>query len=45
VFHVARLDPAEAEELFARSGLQIEVSEAHEVGEFRSNHFFRLTPS
>ncbi len=45
VFHVARLDPAGAEDLFARSGLQIEARETHAVGDFRSNHFFRLKPN
>ncbi len=43
LFHVSRLDPGGAEDLFARSGLRIEASETHLVDEFRSNHFFRLT--
>jgi SAM-dependent methyltransferase len=44
LFHVNRLDPAGAEALFARSGMQIEACETHVVDEFRSNHFFRLKP-
>ena len=44
VFHVKRLDPVAAEDLFARSGLRIVDSESHPVDEFRSNHFFRLQP-
>lgn len=45
VFHVARLDPVESEELFARSDLRVEARETHVVDEFRSNHFFRLKPN
>lgn len=45
LFHLSRLDPAGAEDLFDRSDLRIEASETHQVDEFRSNHFFRLKPN
>ena len=45
LFHIKRIDPAAAEELFARSGLQIADSETLVIDEFRSNHFFRLLPA
>lgn len=45
VFHVKRLDPSAAEDLFARSGLRLVEAESHVVDEYRSNHFFRLQPA
>jgi SAM-dependent methyltransferase len=44
LFHLKRLDPAGAAELFAQSGLRVKGSETHVVDDFRSNHFFRLQP-
>jgi SAM-dependent methyltransferase len=42
VFHIKRLGPGEAEDLFSRAGLDVVASEAHRVDDYRSNHFFRL---
>jgi SAM-dependent methyltransferase len=45
LFHIKRLDPDEAQALFARSGLLISDHETQVVDDFRSNHFFRLRPA
>jgi SAM-dependent methyltransferase len=42
VFHVRRLGPAEAADLFESARLRAVDAEVHQIDEFRTNHFFRL---
>ena len=39
-----RFGPDEALALFARAGLEVSGQEDHRVDDWRSYHFFRLTP-
>jgi len=44
VFHIKRLDGAEAVALFARAGLDLAEHEEHAIDPYRTNFFFRLRP-
>ncbi len=44
VFHIKRFTAAEIETFFEAAGLSILESEIHPIDEFRTNHFYRLSP-
>ncbi len=42
VFHIKRLGPEQAVELFESAALEVREAEHRQVDDYRSNHFFRL---
>ncbi len=45
VFHFKRLDAPASEALFACAGLRVARAEARAVDDYRTNHFYKLSPS
>jgi len=42
LFHIKRMDDADARSLFSAAGLAIAAEETHRVDEYRTNHFYKL---